>query len=202
MLGLHPAPSGATLPATQVYSAPLPGAVLCLLGFVALVLLALMPSAFGGWLSTALVGAPLAVGGVFGVVMGYVALSTRIGVAHDGLSIAAPGWRACPCPPVRQCNLAWTEVRAVRHRTEIYRIGPLPLRLPLEAYAIATRGGLIRFGSYYLSELEPVLINVASRADCPWHEDDEVEADLLRTLLFGSPPWPDRAPARPARPRA
>jgi hypothetical protein len=205
MLGIGPKPEGAAIPAPQVYSAPLAGALLAILGVSALVLLALMPSAFGGSaFAFALIGLPLAVGGACGALMGYVVLSTRIEIAWDGVVVAAPGWRACPFPPVRQYRLTWADLRAVRHRTELYRIGPLPLRLPLEVYAIETADGLIPFGSYYLSELEPVLIEIAHRADCPWREDDEVEADLLRTLLHGAPPWPtaDRQPARQSSPRA
>jgi hypothetical protein len=111
--------------------------------------------------------------------------------------ITAPGWRACPFPPVREFRLSWADVRAVRHRIERYRIGPLPLRFPLEAYAIETTAGFILFGGYYLSDLDPVLIEVAHRADRPWSEDGEVEAGLLRTLLHGAPPWP-RVDQRPA----
>jgi hypothetical protein len=80
-------------------------------------------------------------------------------------------------------------VRAVRHRKELYRLGLLPWRLPLESYAIETASEPIVFGSYYLAELEPVLIDLAHRADRPWHEDGEVEANLLRTLLAGAPNW-------------
>jgi hypothetical protein len=190
MLGFGPVPEGATVPAPHVYSAPLPGALLAFLGISALILLALMPATFGvDLLPLTLIGVPLAVGGVCGVVMGYAVLSTRIEVAQNGIAIAAPGLRACPFPPVRQYRLRWTDLRAVRHRIEFYRIGPLPLRLPLETYAIETTDGPIPFGSYYLSNLEPVLIELAHRADRPWCEDGEVEADLLRTLLFGAPAW-------------
>ena len=190
MLG-SPTPQAATVPAPHAYSAPVPGALLVILGISALVLLALMPGTFGlGWLPFALIGLPLAVGGACGALMGYAVFSTRIEIAPEGLVIAAPGWRACPFPPVRQYRLAWTDVRAVRRRTELYRIGPLPLRVPLEAYAIETTEGVIRFGSYYLSELEPALIELAHRADRPWCEDDEIEAGLLRTLLRGAPAWP------------
>jgi hypothetical protein len=190
MLG-SPTPEAATVPVPHAYSAPVPGALLVILGVSALVLLALMPATFGlGWLPFALIGLPLAVGGAGGALMGYAVFSTRIEIAPEGLVIAAPGWRACPFPPVRQYRLAWTDVRAVRHRTERYRIGPLPLRVPLEAYAIETAEGVIRFGAYYLSELEPALIELAHRADRPWCEDDEIEAGLLRTLLRGAPDWP------------
>ena len=191
MLRFGSGPESAAVSAPQVYSAPLPGALLAMLGISALVLLALMPATFGvGWLPFALIGLPLAAGGACGVLMGYAVLSIRIEIARDGLVIAAPGLRACPFPPVRQYRLEWTDVRAVRHRTELYRIGPLPLRLPLEAYAVETADGVIPFGSYYLSDLEPVLIDLAHRADRPWCEDGEVQAGLLRTLLFGAPPWP------------
>ena len=197
MLG-SPTPQAATVPAPHAYGAPVPGALLVILGISALVLLALMPATFGlGWLPFALIGLPLAVGGAGGALMGYAVFSTRIEIAPDGLVIAAPGWRACPFPPVRQYRLAWADVRSVRHRTERYRIGPLPLWLPLEAYAIETTEGVIRFGSYYLSELEPALIEFAHRADRPWCEDDEVEAGLLRTLLRGAPAWPSVGQAAP-----
>jgi hypothetical protein len=122
------------------------------------------------------------------VLGGYAVASVRIVIAPDGIAITTPGWRACPWPPVRQYRLDWAEVRAVRHRTELYRLGPLPWRLPLESYAIAAAESIV-FGSYYLADLEPVLIDLAHRADCPWYEDGEVEANLLRTLLAGAPNW-------------
>jgi hypothetical protein len=123
------------------------------------------------------------------VLGGYAGASVRIGIAPDGIAITTPGWRACPWPPVRQYRLDWAEVRAVRHRTELYRLGPLPWRLPLESYAIEAAESIV-FGSYYLADLEPVLIDLANRADCPWYEDGEVEANLLGTLLVGAPNWP------------
>lgn len=199
MLGIGPKPEGAPLAAAHVYSAPLPGAVLATLGLAALVLLALMPATLGvGWLAFALFGLPLAVGGVGGALMGYGVLSTRIEILPDGVAIAAPGWRACPFPPARDYRLTWTDMRAVRHRTELYRIGPLPWRLPLEVYAIETTDGFIPFGGYYLADVEPVLIDLTHRADCPWREDDEVEAGLWRTLVSGAPPWPAAGRAPPA----
>jgi hypothetical protein len=166
----------------------------------ALTLVALMPATFDvGWLPLALIGLPLALGAGCGVLMGYAVLSTRIEIGREGLLIAAPGWRACPWPPVRQLRLDWTDLRAVRHRTEVYRVGPLPVRFPLEAYAIETTGGFILLGGYYLADLEPILIELAHRADRPWCEDGEVEAGLLRTLVHGAPPWPKvgQSPDRP-----
>src|ERR687897_1662957 len=204
MLGFGPVPDGPRVAAPDVYSAPVPGAFLAVLGVLALALVAFMPATFDvGWLPVVLIGLPLAAGGACGVLMGYTVLSTRIEIARDGLVIAAPGWRACPFPPVRQFRLNWTDVRAVRHRTELYRIGFLPLRLPLEAYAIETTEGFILFGGYYFSDLDPVLIEVAHRADRPWCEDGEVEAGLTPTPRHGAPPRPtvDRRPAARPRPR-
>jgi hypothetical protein len=191
MLGLGPTPGGAAVPAPHVSSDSIPGAVLVILGMSALNLLAVMPGTFGlSWPTFALVGLPLAAGGACGTLMGYAIFSTRIEIAGDGLVIAAPGWRGCPFPPVRHHRLKWTDVRAVRHRSERYRIGLLPLGMRFEAYAIETTDGLIPLGSYYLSDLEPVLIDLAHRVDCPWCEDDEIDAGLLRTLFFGGPAWP------------
>jgi hypothetical protein len=200
MLGIGPPPEAAAPAAPQVYGAPLPGALLALLGIAALVLLALMPATLGaGWLPALLFGLPLAVAGACGALVGYGVASTRIEIAPDGVAIAVPGWRGCPFPPVRQYRVAWSELRAVRNRTERYRLGRLPLRLPFEVYAIETADGIIPFGSYYLADLEPVLIEIAHRADRLWREDDEVYADLLRTLRHGAPPWPplDRRPRDP-----
>lgn len=191
MLGLTSAPQGATVAAPNVYGAPLTGALLASLGMLAFGLLALMPTTFDGVsLLRTLMALALAGGGMFGLLIGYVSVSTRIEIAPEGVLVTTPGWRASPYPPVQQYKLSWADVRAVRHRTEVYRIGPLPLRLPLDAYAIETAGGLILFGGYYLSDLEPVLIELAHRADRPWREDDEVDAGLLHTLRHGAPPWP------------
>ena len=191
MLGLTPAPQGATAAAPNVYGAPLTGVVLVILGMLAFGLLALMPKAFDGVsLLRTFMALCLTGGGLFGIMIGYVSASTRIEVAPEGVLVTTPGWRACPYPPVRQYRIRWSDVRAVHHRTEIYRIGPLPLRLPLEAYAIETTQGPILLGGYYLSDLEPVLIELAHRADRPWREHDEIEAGLLHTINHGPPPWP------------
>lgn len=199
MLGLAPTQQAATVAAPDVYANPLSGALLATLGMMAFGLLALMPTAFEGVsLLRTLIGLSLAIGGTCGLLIGYVSVSTRFEIRPDGLIIAAPGWRACPYPPVQEVRLGWDEVRAVHHRTEIYRIGFLPLRLPVEVYAIETARDWIVFGSYYLWDLEPVLIGVANRAECRWYEHGEAEAGLLRTLRHGAPAWPQRNPARPA----
>lgn len=190
MFGIHPTPRGATLAAAESYGASGAGLFLAGLGIASLLLLALMPATFGGGPLAALIALPLALGGLAGVLIGYVALATRIEITADGLVVAVPGWRVCPCPPVREVRLGWRDVRAIRRRTEIYRIGPLPLRLRFEVFALETTHGRLLFGSYYLWELEPVLIHVGHRADCAWREDDPVEAGLWHTLRCGPPDWP------------
>jgi hypothetical protein len=77
MLGFGPVPEGPRVAAPDVYSAPVPGALLAVLGILALTLVALMPATFDvGWLPLALIGLPLALGGACGVLMGYAVLST------------------------------------------------------------------------------------------------------------------------------
>jgi hypothetical protein len=195
MLGLTPAPQGATVTAPDVYGAPLTGAVLAALGMLAFGLVALLPTTFDGIsLLRTVIALSLAAGGMFGILIGYVSVSTRIEIGPEGTAITAPGWRACPYPPVRTVRLRWDELRAVHHRTEIYRIGFLPIRLPVEVYAIQTAHEWIVLGSYYLWDLEPVLIDIANRAECPWSEEGEIEAGLFRSLRRGPPRWPQAAP--------
>lgn len=191
MLGLAPSPHAAAVAAPDVYGAPLTGALLASLGMVAFGLLALMPTTFDGIsLLRTLIALSLVAGGIFGVLIGYVGVSTRIAVGPDGIVVAAPGWRACPYPPVRRLELGWDELRAIHQRTETYRIGLLPIRLSAQVYAIEAAGEFIPLGSYYLWDLEPVLIDIANRAPCPWREDPKVEAGLWHTLRRGAPPWP------------
>jgi hypothetical protein len=191
MLGLTSAPQSATVAAPAVYGAPLTGALLASLGMMAFGLIALMPTAFDGVsMLRTLIVLSLATGGMFGVLIGYVAVSTRVEIGPEGMVVVAPGWRACPYPPVRQVRLGWDELRAVHRRTEIYRIGFLPIRLSVEVYAIETAHEWIVLGNYYLWDLEPVLIDIANRAECLWREDGEVEAGLFRTLRRGAPAWP------------
>jgi hypothetical protein len=176
--------------AVEVYGARALGSVVAALGIASLLLLAVTPELLGGGgLAAALIGLPLAAAGLVGLLIGYAALSTRLEVTPAGLVVEAPSWRAIPMPPVRQLEVGWREVRSVRHRTELYRLGPLPVRLPLEVFAIETARGRVVLGGYFLWELEPVLIEVAHRADCPWREDGTVEASLPQALLFGPPAW-------------
>jgi hypothetical protein len=200
MLGPTPAPQGAIASTPHVYGAPLTGATLATLGMVAFGLVALMPTAFDrvSLFRTVIVLA-LATGGMFGMLIGYVAVSTRVEISPEGLVVVAPGWRACPYPPVRQIRLNWDEVRAVHHRTEHYRIGLLPIRLPVEVYAIETAHEWIVLGSYYLWNLEPVLIDIANRADCPWREDGDLGVGLFRTLRGHGAPWPRALGAQAGR---
>jgi hypothetical protein len=198
MFGVVPVHTHFRPGAVEVYGARALGSVVAALGIASLLLLAAMPELLaGGGLSAALIGLPLVLAGIAGVLIGYAALSTRLEVTQAGLVVEAPSWRAIPMPPVQQIEVGWHEVRAVRHRSELYRLGPLPVRLPLEVFAIDTARGRVVLGGYFLWELEPVLIEVAHRAGCPWHEDGAVEASLLHTLRSGPPAWraQDTSPA-------
>ncbi|MGH6912510.1 MAG: hypothetical protein ACREH3_02250 [Geminicoccales bacterium] len=190
MFGVIPAHQHFKPGAAEIYGARALGSVVAALGIASLLLLAAMPELLGsGGLGAVLIGVPLAVAGLVGLLIGYAALSTRLEITPDGLAVEAPSWRAVPIPPVQQLQVGWHEVRAIRHRTELYRFGPLPARLPLEVFAIETARGRIVLGGYYLWELEPVLIEIAHRADRPWREDGTVEASLLHTLRSGPPAW-------------
>jgi len=190
MFGVVPVHSHFRPGTAEIYGARALGSVVAALGIASLLLLAVMPELLGsGGLSAALIGLPLAIAGLVGLLIGYAALSTRLEVTQAGLVVEAPSWRAVPMPPVQQIEAGWHEVRAVRHRTELYRLGPLPIRLPLEVFAIETARGRVVLGGYYLWELEPVLIEVTHRADCPWREDAAVEASLLHALRSGPPAW-------------
>lgn len=173
-----------------VYSARTSGAVFACAGLTCLWLLALMPGVFEGEPVALLIAVSLLGGGLFGLLTGYAGLLTRIEVGPAGLVIEVPTWRAVPLPPVQRIEAGWAQVRAVRRRVEIYRLGPLPVRVPLEVFAVETGSGRAVFASYYLWQLEPVLIDIANRAECPWVDDDAIEAGWFGTLRRGPPAWP------------
>jgi hypothetical protein len=183
----------------QVYSARASGALFAGAGIACLLLLGLMPGVFDGEPVAVLIGLSLVGGGLFGLLTGYAGLLTRIEVRPAGLLIEVPSWRAVPLPPVRRIEVGWDQVNAVRRRIESYRLGFLPIRLPLEVLAVETASGRALFASYYLWQLEPILIDIANRADCPWSEDGTVEAGLFATLLRGPPAWPSPASAGSTR---
>ena len=120
MLGLAPARQDAAVAAPDVYGAPLTGAVLASLGMLAFGMLALMPTTFGETsLLRTMIALSLAAGGAFGVLIGYVSVSTRIEVGRDGLVIAAPGWRC----EVVQISVA--RGRSVGGRTRLAALNPV-----------------------------------------------------------------------------
>lgn len=196
----HDSPKAVRAPTgTHVYSARASGALFAGAGIACLALLALMPGVFEGEPTAVLIALSLLGGGVFGLLTGYAGLVTRIEMRPAGLLIEVPSWRAVPLPPVRRIEARWDQIHAVRRRIENYRLGLLPVRLPFEVLAVETGSGRALFASYYLWQLEPVLIDVANRADCPWSEDGTVEAGLFRTLRRGAPAWPSPASAGPTR---
>ena len=195
MLGLAPLRQAAAVAMPDVYGAPLTGALFASLGMMAFGLLTFMPTTFDGTsVLRTIIALSLTAGGIFGVLIGYVSVSTRIEVGPHGVVITAPGWRACPYPPVQEFELDWDELRAIHHRTEMYRLGSFRLRC--EVYALEAATEFIELGSYFLWDLEPVLIDM-NRAGCPWCEDPEVEASLLHSLGHGAPSWQGKAWPQP-----
>lgn len=185
--------------ASEVYSARASGALFAGAGIACLLLLGLMPGVFEGEPVALVIGVSLVGGGLFGLLTGYAGLLTRIELRPAGLLVEVPSWRAVPLPPVQRIEVGWEQVRAVRRRVERYRLGLLPVRLPLEVFAVETDGGRAVFASYYLWQLEPVLLDIANRGDCPWSEDEVVEAGLFGTLRRGPPPWPSSISSESAR---
>lgn len=178
--------------APMVYQAGIVGALLFGLGLVCLILaLGLLASLLGSWLSILVVELPLLAGGALGLALGYANLHTRIELRPEGLQIVAPSWRGVPVPPLQHLSVPWSDVRAIRRRTEWQGSRLLRLRIPLAVHAIETPSRRVVLADYYLSELEPVLVEIMTRAGCRQIEDDEVESGILASMVRGSAPWSD-----------
>jgi hypothetical protein len=173
-------------PAT--YSGRLSGALFLGLGLASLALIELVPLFLSGsWTVMLLIGLPLAGGAAVGLATGLANLCTRIEITADGLAVTAPTWRLYPTLPLQRLKVGWRQLRALRHRTERYRTGLPGLRFGIDVYVVQTDQGSAVLGGYYLPELEPVLTDIANRADCPRVEDGVIETGLLRTLFRGAP---------------
>lgn len=140
------------------------------------------------WFGLLAVALPLALCGLFATAYGFVGWATQIELAPEALRVTAPSWRLIPALPVQRLEVAWSEVQAVRHRTERYHLGlPWP-QLSVDVYAIETAAGRVVLGDYFLSQLAPVLTDIANRAGCRWVEDPAVALSLLATLWRGARP--------------
>jgi len=116
----------------------------------------------------------------------YGAFASRIEIRDTGLTVHAPRWRGSPMPPVTRFTVPWSEVTAIRHRTEIYR---LPFPFPVPVYAIETTAGRAVFGGRYGLKLDHALRAVAGMAHVPIRDERDVEAPLFATLRGNGPGW-------------
>lgn len=140
---------------------------------------------WGSWLGLLAVALPLAACGLFAIGYGFIGWATAIELGPEALRVTAPSWRLLPALPVQRLEAAWSEVQAVRHRTERYHLGmPWP-QLSIDVYAIETAAGRVTLGDYFLAQLAPILTDVANRAGCRWVEDEPVALPLLATLWRG-----------------
>jgi hypothetical protein len=172
------------------YSARLSGALSLGLGLVSVLLIQLVPLFLADSLALMLlVGLPLAAAAGYGLVTGLAHLCTRIEVTADGLALTAPTWRLYPTLPLQRLEVGWHELRAVRHRTEHYRVGLPRLGFSIDVYVVETDRGSAVLGGYYLPELEVVLTDIANRGDCGRIEDGAIDLGVLPTLWRGAPGW-------------
>lgn len=172
----------------MVHRARLAGARLITLGLLCMAAAAALPLMLDSWPGVLLLGGFLLPGGLLALVVGYAACRTWIEIDDDGLFVQAPAWRACPLPPLRRLDVGWHQLRAIRARTERYRL--LGLVRSAEAYEIVTASGSVVLRGGFVPETEALLLEAARRGGCLWIEDGEVDLDPLRTLLRGTPPWP------------
>lgn len=173
------------------YSARLSGVLSLVLGLASVALIQLAPVFLAESLVVlVMVGLALGAAAGLGLATGFAYLCTRIELGADGVRLSAPTWRLYPTLPVQRLAAGWRELRAVRHRTERYRVGLPRLEFEVDVYVVQTERGSIVLGGYYLPELETVLTDLAQRAECRWVEDGTIDLGLLPTLWRGAPDWP------------
>jgi hypothetical protein len=173
---------------SMVHRARLAGARLITLGLLCMAAAAALPLTLDGWPGALVLGGLLFLGGLLALVVGYAVWRTWIVIDDDGIFVQAPTWRACPLPPLRRLGAGWHQLRAIRARTQRYRL--LGLVRSAEAYEIVTASGSVMLRGGFVPETEALLLEAARRGGCLWIEDGEVGLHPLRVLLRGTPPWP------------
>ena len=176
-----------------IYKAMASGLILLVLGLISVILATLVLFvAKSPWPAFLLMSLPLALVGLTALLNGIAAIGTRINVMPTGLNAIIPRWRACPLPPFHRFHIGWDEVRAVRHRKEIYHIflaSPLIAPFPVDVYAIETEQRRIVVGGRTIPHLAQAMQRIADRSGLEIVEEKEVEARLLKTLIIGAPTW-------------
>jgi len=176
----------------RIYGAKPTGLILMLLGILTIGIgIAVTVIANDTLLAYLLMGLPTLLLGLIELLTGFATFAARIEISRNGLTIAAPAWRACPLPPVRRFRLRWDEIRAVRHRAEIYHLLPGEgLPFPVDVYAIDTEKGRIVLGGKSLRGLAEAMREIAVRSGGGMRAEEPVRAGIFRSLAKGPPAWP------------
>jgi hypothetical protein len=176
----------------KVYSGRIRGVVLISLGLFSLsagIIVLLMATDFLPALL--LMGLPVLLLGFVELLAGMATFATRLEMCHESLRVIAPQWRACPMPPVTRLRVPWTEVRALRHRKEVYHLLPgKSLPFAVDAYAIDTEKGRAVLGGKPMPHLASALREVALRAGLSLQEELPVEGSLFEVFFKGPVGWP------------
>jgi hypothetical protein len=141
-------------------------------------------------LALVLMGLPAGFLGVIALLAGISGLKARIEIHHGALTLAAPQWRGCPLPPVRKHQFSWDEIRALRHRTEVYHLLPgRGLPFPVDVYAIDTACSRVIVGGKSIPQMAQAIRDIALRSGRAILEDSPVQAGILGSLINGPPAW-------------
>lgn len=138
-----------------------------------------------------LMSVPMFFSGAVALLHGVAVMFTRIVISERALSLAVPAWHGFPVLPVRRVELQWHELMAIRRRREVSRL-PGGLTFPVTVFALETGKGRIILGERSTPDLREALVEMMRRTGLVLQDDGEVTSGLIRTLLRGSPPWPER----------
>jgi hypothetical protein len=194
-----------TLATKHIYTGRISAAFLLPLGLGMLCLAAALPFVLESPLvGFVLMGLPMIAVGFVALLHGFAAAFTRIEITGDKLKLAGPAWRGFPVPPLRRATVGWSDVLAVRHRIEIYRVPILPFvaAMPflVDVYAIDTSRERFILGGRSVPRLSGAVAEIAARSGCSVQSEPEVRAKLIGTLLRGAPPWRHPAPREQTEP--
>jgi hypothetical protein len=196
---------GILMATKHIYRSRVPAVFLIPLGVFMLCLSAALPFELQDpILGFILMGLPLIFTGSVALLHGCAAAVTRIEITEHELKLSVPGWRGFPVPPLRRASLGWSEVLAVRHRTEIYRVAILPFALdmpfPVDVFAIDTSRERFILGGRSVRRLTEAIAEIAARSGRPLQSEQKVWAGLVGTLLRGAPPWQQASPGKRTEP--
>ena len=182
------------MPSTAIYSSRCTAAFLIPLGLSSLALGAAVPFLLEDPVfAFILMGIPLLICAVIALLHGFSAAFSRIEISERQLKLAAPSWRGFPVPPVRKAVLNWNDVRAVRHRVELYHVAIPPFALnvpfPVDVYALETAQERFILGGKSIPRLADAIADIAVRSRLPVRREGEVRSSLLKALLKGTPEW-------------